>query len=125
MESFFPEQPLPKEKQPGRRLPPLSGETWTLHTKPFGVSMTLSGVFLLGLALFRPRLSCKLCVPQLHSGICHKGWQFPTSQMYTRARRTQLEPLVAKQLLTLIFFSTGSRRAANSECSEKKSLLLL
>lgn len=39
--------------------------------------------------------------------------------MYTRARRTQLEPLVAKQLLTLISFSTGSRRAANSEPLKK------
>lgn len=40
-------------------------------------------------------------------------------QRDTRAGRTQLEPLVAKQLLTLISFSTGSRRAANSELLKK------
>lgn len=40
-------------------------------------------------------------------------------QRDTRAGRAQLEPLVAKQLLTLISFSTGSRRAANSELLKK------
>lgn len=46
-----------------------------------------------------------------------QDWSQGLANVLTKC--TQLEPLVAKQLLTLISFSTGSRRAANSELCKK------
>lgn len=81
--------------------------------------MIFCGAFPLELSLFCSRLSWKFDIPKPQLRTCHKGWLFPTYQRDTGAGRTQLEPLVAKQLLTLISFSTDSRRAANSELLKK------
>lgn len=112
-----------KNLSPQRSIPALRLGAG-LHTLSPSVFLRHSVEFSPGTQFILPQTQLEILHPKAPVQILSQGLAVSYLRRDTRAGRAQLEPLVAKQLRTLISFSTGSRRAANSELLKKDCCIL-